>query len=261
MTRDTAADIAFGLQQELRPKPQRWGLWSTLAWMLLIGVIYTLAQMVTALLFLFWWEAAYPGQPLNLADIETNGPILGTVTLVSTAAILSIVALAVGLSHQSFKLYLALNWPSRRVMALSFGLTLALLFTIDFVTAQAGHDVIPEFMSGIYETSREAGTGFFVLLGVTLIVLAPLSEEIVFRGFFYRGLDRSLGPIAAILITAACWTALHVQYEPFSMAQVFAYGIFLGLVRWRSNSLILVVILHAAINAIALNQIIAFYGA
>jgi hypothetical protein len=58
-------------------------------------------------------------------------------------------------------------------------------------------------MAGIYESSRDAGVGFFFLLAFTLIVLAPLGEEIVFRGFFYRGLSSGLGPFAAIIITAA----------------------------------------------------------
>lgn len=254
------ADPTYGLQQELRPKAPRWGAWSTLLWMALIAVVYTLAQLVSALIFLFWWPSAFPDQPLVLEDLGTNGPLLGVVTLVATIAVLGIVTLAVRLSCVSIKDYLALKWPSRRNLAICLGLTVLLVVVSDFVTAQSGRDVIPEFMSGIYASSRDAGMGFFFLLGITLIVLAPLGEEIVFRGFFYRGLRSGLGPLAAILVTAATWSALHAQYELFFMAQIFAFGIFLGWIRWRSGSLLLVMMLHAAINALALVQTDLAYG-
>ena len=41
------ADPSYGLQQELRPKAPRWGPWSTLLWMALIAVVYTLAQLIS----------------------------------------------------------------------------------------------------------------------------------------------------------------------------------------------------------------------
>ncbi len=248
------ADPTYGLQQEMRPKSPRWGLWGTLLWMALIAVIYTLAQLVSALGFLAWWPIAYPDQPLTRRDLETNGPLLGVVTLTATAAVLGIVALAVRLSRISMKEYLALRWPSRRNLAICLGLTVLLLMASDFVTTQSGRDVVPDFMAGIYESSRDAGPGFFILLAMTLILLAPLGEEVVFRGFLYRGLSSGVGPFAAILITAATWSALHAQYEPFFMAQIFAFGIFLGWIRWRSDSLILAMILHSVINALALFQ-------
>lgn len=254
------ADPTYGLQQELRPKVPRWGPWSTLLWMALIAVVYTLAQIVSAIGFLVWWPTAFPDQPLVLEDLGTHGPLLGVVTLVATIAVLGIVVVAVRLSRVSLEDYLALRWPSWRSVAVCLGLTALLLLAADFVTAQSGRDVIPEFMTGIYASSRNAGMGFFVLLGITLIVLAPLGEEIVFRGFFYRGLKSGFGPFASIIVTAASWSVLHAQYELFFMAQIFAFGIFLGWIRWRSGSLVVVMILHAIINALALVQTALSYG-
>ncbi len=254
------ADPTYGLQQELRPKAPRWGPWSTILWMALIAVVYSLAQLVSAIIFLVWWPTAFPDQPLILEDLPTNGPLLGFVTLVATIAVIGVVTLAVRLSRHSLKNYLALRWPSWRSFAVCLGLTALLLLLADFVTAQSGRDVIPDFMTGIYASSLEAGIGFFILLGITLIVLAPLSEEIVFRGFFFRGLMSGFGPFPAILITAAIWSVMHVQYELFFMAQILAFGIFLGWMRWRSDSLILVMIVHAVINTLALVQTGLAYG-
>ncbi len=174
--------------------------------------------------------------------------------LVANIAVIAVVILAVTLSRVLLKDYLALRWPSWRLLVIGWVLTVAMLALADFVTTQSGREVIPEVMSDTYANSREAGMGGFFLLGLTLIVIAPLGEEIVFRGFFYRGLNSGFGPLAAIIVTAACWAALHAQYEPFFMAQIFTYALFLGWMRWQSNSLVLVIFLHALNNALALGQ-------
>lgn len=254
------ADPSYGLQQELRPKTPRWGPWSTLGWMGLIALVFTLAQQISGGFFLLWWPTAFPDQPLNLAEAESHGPLLGVVTLVSCIAVVATTALAVRLSGQTLQYYLALRWPSWRSLWIGLALTALLVLTADFISVRAGHEAIPEFMTGIYTSSLAAGPGFFLLLGVALIVLAPLGEEVVFRGFFYRGLAAGVGPFAAILITAGSFAIMHAQYEPFFMGQIFAFGIFLGWMRWRSDSLILAMILHAVINAFALAQTVSVMG-
>ena len=222
--------------------------------MALIGVVYILVQRVSATLFLYWWEAAVSNQSPGLAEIESNRALSQMATLVANIAVIAVVILAVTLSRVLLKDYLALRWPSWRLLVIGWVLTVAMLALADFVTTQSGREVIPEVMSDTYANSREAGMGGFFVLGLTLIVIAPLGEEIVFRGFFYRGLNSGFGPLAAIIVTAACWAALHAQYEPFFMAQIFTYALFLGWMRWQSNSLVLVIFLHALNNALALGQ-------
>jgi membrane protease YdiL (CAAX protease family) len=97
---------------------------------------------------------------------------------------------------------------------------------------------------------------FLFLFGVALVVMAPLGEEIVFRGFLFRGLGASLGPVAAVILTSLGWAALHVQYEVFFIVQIFVIGLIFGGLRWWSGSLYLVIVLHALINAIAFVQAI-----
>ncbi len=95
---------------------------------------------------------------------------------------------------------------------------------------------------------------------VLLVVLAPLSEELLFRGFIYGGLSRSvLGPVGTILVTAAVWTLIHVQYTWLIMSQVFIYGVVFGIARWKSGSLWPPIVAHAIINLIA--GIMAFWPA
>jgi membrane protease YdiL (CAAX protease family) len=91
-----------------------------------------------------------------------------------------------------------------------------------------------------------------------LVVLAPLSEELLFRGFLYGGLAQSrIGPVGAILVTSGIWTVIHVQYTWLIMTQVFIYGVVFGVVRWRSGSLWPPMITHGLVNLLAG---IYFYG-
>jgi membrane protease YdiL (CAAX protease family) len=68
-----------------------------------------------------------------------------------------------------------------------------------------------------------------------------------------RGFAASrLGWGGAIVLTSACWAALHVQYEVFFLVQVFLLGLVLGWLRWASGSTTLTLGLHALINLSAL---------
>jgi uncharacterized protein len=81
------------------------------------------------------------------------------------------------------------------------------------------------------------------------ILVAPVSEELMFRGFLFRGWarsDRSTWP--AIVVISLLWAALHVQYDWTGILQIFIIGLFLGWMRWRSGSTLLTFLLHALFN-------------
>lgn len=253
-------DPAYGLQLELQPKRPRWGPWATIGWGIVIAIAVSVAQAIAALAFIPWWNGTFPGQMLDLASLQTNGPLLGVLTLVSTVVLVGIVLYAVKLSHVPVATYLALKWPSLRHLLIGLLITAIMLPTADFVATRSGQEAIPDFMRGIYLTSEAAGGPFAILLAVTLIFLAPLGEEVLFRGFLFRGLNVGFGPLPAIFLTALLWAGMHVQYDPIFIAQIFVYGIIFGWLRWRSGSLILVILLHAAVNSLALVQTSALLG-
>ena len=74
----------------------------------------------------------------------------------------------------------------------------------------------------------------------------------MFRGLLFKGIAASrLGVAGAVLISAAAWSVSHVQYDLYGIACIFAGGVFLGLVRWRTGSTTLTILLHAIMNAVA----------
>lgn len=86
---------------------------------------------------------------------------------------------------------------------------------------------------------------------LVIAVGAPLSEELLFRGFLQSALAKSwLGYIGASVVTTVSWTLLHIQYSIFGLAEIFVVGLFLCWVLWRTGSLWAAIIIHGLFNGI-----------
>ena len=84
------------------------------------------------------------------------------------------------------------------------------------------------------------------------VVVAPISEEVAFRGFLFRGLSASwLGVSGTIVRNSAAWAAMHVQYDWLTLSQIFLIGLLLGWIRWASGSTLLTIRLHMLANLAA----------
>lgn len=93
---------------------------------------------------------------------------------------------------------------------------------------------------------------YLALFGVMAVTLAPLFEELFFRGFLQPLLSRTFGIIAGVLITAALFGSLHGPEYAWAWQYAVAVslvGAVLGWVRVRCNSTIPATIMHACYNA------------
>lgn len=94
---------------------------------------------------------------------------------------------------------------------------------------------------------------------VAAVVLAPLWEEITFRGFLLSALAKSrLGFWPAALISSGLWTLLHIGYSWPGLASVFLAGMGMSWIMLRTGSMRAVVVAHAVINAFSLTVISLF---
>jgi membrane protease YdiL (CAAX protease family) len=91
--------------------------------------------------------------------------------------------------------------------------------------------------------------GVLPLFLLTTVLLAPLAEEIVFRGFLLPSWSQSrLGPIGAVAGTSALFGALHVQYDVCGMGTIALAGLVWGWLRLRSGSLLPALLAHCLGN-------------
>jgi uncharacterized protein len=89
----------------------------------------------------------------------------------------------------------------------------------------------------------------FALFG---IAVAPLLEEIIFRGFLFKVLSDLTSPTAAAILTAILFGLLHtlqLSGNWGAVALIFVVGYFLALIRKTSGSTIASLIVHASYNA------------
>ena len=89
----------------------------------------------------------------------------------------------------------------------------------------------------------------YILAFISLVVLAPVAEEILFRGYLFGKLQKNVATWIAILITSAVFAAVHLAWNVG--IDVFALGIVLCLLRIVSNSLWPSILLHMLKNGIA----------
>jgi hypothetical protein len=83
----------------------------------------------------------------------------------------------------------------------------------------------------------------FVFAG---IVLAPIVEEIFFRGFLFNGFRQRLGWNKAALLSSLFFSLAHM--EPVALIPTFILGYLLAYLFHRSNSLWPGVVLHCLVN-------------
>lgn len=92
-----------------------------------------------------------------------------------------------------------------------------------------------------------------VATGVLIVGVAPLTEEIFFRGFMFAGLRRRLPFVAAAAVSAGLWGLFHFT-GPGTwgvVAQLAVFGIALSWLYERTGSIWPPIAVHAVNNAIA----------
>ncbi|KAF2958213.1 hypothetical protein AS159_00375 [Thermotoga sp. Ku-13t] len=86
------------------------------------------------------------------------------------------------------------------------------------------------------------------MMVVLLVVLAPLAEEVAFRGYTQSVFKRKLGTDGAIIVTSLLFSLFH----PISMfPQVFVTSLLLGTIKEVHGSLIPCVVVHCLNNVVA----------
>ena len=100
-----------------------------------------------------------------------------------------------------------------------------------------------------------------LILGlISVVIIAPIAEEFIFRGFLYSQLSRTrIGPWGAVTLSSLLWTVIHFQYEPLILIVLFIFGIFLGYIRMAYKSLSLPIMLHGINNSFAFFMAYYFY--
>ena len=227
--------------------PPRWGALATVAWSIAILVIWSVAQTVVAVATLIarGGNMADPaGLEKQMRALQFDGNVVAYATLLGMALGVALVLAVIKLKRGArIASYIDLRAPSAAgvgkwaLIFLAFLIATALLETVL-------QRPVPEFITGILASAHPQW-----LLWLAVAFAAPVFEEVLFRGFLFSGLQNSrVGVPGAVLISAACFAVIHLQYEWFEIAEVFCIGVLLAMSRHATRSLWTSILLHSAWN-------------
>jgi len=234
-----------------------WGFWATLGFCGIIGVVYLSTQIVVVSAFIA--AAMIFTQDFDIyrytQGLESNGLVLATAICAAAPFTIALSILFAKIRRTiTIKEYLCLSWPGWRKFFAWCLVVLLFAALWDALTFLLHRPVVPAFMVDAYKTA-----GFLPLLWLAFVFLAPLSEEIFFRGFLFKGLENSItGPIGAVVITSLVWSVMHIQYDAYGIVSLFLGGLLLGFARLKSNSVYLPIAMHILQNIIATAEVIVY---
>jgi len=138
-----------------------------------------------------------------------------------------------------------------RVYLLIFPMMFGMMLIADYTT-----QLIPTtgpFLGEIYKMYNDEFAKLLsspILLILMTVILAPILEEILFRGIIMKGMiNNNVKPVTAIIVSAFIFGAVH--FNPWQFAGAFLLGLVLGLVYYKTKSLLMSILLHAFNNLLS----------
>ena len=136
----------------------------------------------------------------------------------------------------------------KRTLALTVGVTLAVLgFELGFA------ELVEIDEGGIDQLGADEGFVTALCFSLAAIVVAPVAEELFFRGFFYRALRNRLRVWSACLVNAVVFSSLHLQYlvVPWVLVVIAVFGVAACLLYEHTGSVFGPIAMHVAFNTLA----------
>ena len=223
---------------ELRP----WGFWASLGWGLFAMATALFCVVIGVAIWMLTHQLALP-DPNNAAFAHPAG-------ILSSLAGLAVLVIAVKCRRFSLRSYFALDGIARRDLVVGVACLVGLMAAATAIETLFGIDAGTKSVAETYRAAKAAGA--LPLLWLAIVVAAPITEELLFRGFLHRGWTASrLGVTGTIVLTAVLWSALHQQYNWLGILCIFAMGLIFGWMRQRSGTTTVTITLHALNNLIA----------
>lgn len=132
-------------------------------------------------------------------------------------------------------------------LLVGLGLQIVALVALLPIAELAGVDDAPQ---EAVQRLEDAGGAELALLAVGVVVVAPVVEELVFRGLLLRSLLRRMSPGWAVAVSAGLFGIVHLA-DPGAAVVVpglVALGLLTGVEATRTGSLSRPILLHAGFN-------------
>lgn len=218
-----------------------WRFWDVLA--ILVFTLVVILVFTVGALFIARTLPQYRNAPFT--ELATNAiVVIGAQTAAYPIVLLFIFVLVRTRSRQPFAKAIQWHWPGRLSAAFVIGgVVLALV-----VENLARFLPIPKSLP--MDTYFKDPTSAYLMASFG-ITLAPLLEELFFRGLLYPLLGRAFGVVTGVVLTAAAFAFIHgaqLGYAWAPVLSIFVVGIVFTVVRVRTSSVAASFLMHCGYN-------------
>jgi uncharacterized protein len=142
--------------------------------------------------------------------------------------------------------------------AAGLGLQIVLGLALFPVTELYGRDEA----QGVVDLLEDGSGAGVVVFGVAVVALAPLAEELLFRGALLRALLRRTTPAWAVFGSALAFALVHPLGDPdvgsvIAVPAIFTLGLISGVLAVRSGDLSRSILLHGGFNLLTVLSVLA----
>ncbi len=227
-------------------------LWSGLFLIALVGVVAGVGDWILG--------EASTATEFDPADPATPGFLVAT--MVAQAVAMAGVAFFLSLRVPAARPWGRSLWSLRptaivtAVLLAAFGALVGSGFSI-LLTEYLGW-FSEEHLNLLEDAIRNGSTGQLVAFSITVVVLAPLSEEYVFRGYLWEALGRTSSPGLVFVVTSVAFAAYH--FDPLHSLALLPTALLFGWIRLQTGSLGPCVLAHVCHNSLAMASILGGLG-
>jgi membrane protease YdiL (CAAX protease family) len=253
MTNETATTItSVNAEKSARPFP---GIWASIGWIVLFFVLQLVGAVVAIATVIV--QRTLAGEDMAAVDPAKLMESIGGVPIIWSLVGSSLLTL--------FFLWLYLRRKGRAAAIhldqwSQLSLKTTLLMAVGFIGFALAFNwayteyVIPgvemqQSLRRLFESIPKTLANN-VMLFVTIAILAPLTEELLFRGLLQKSLSHRMPQIAAVLVAAAVFAAIH--FDLYAFPALFVMGAVFGYLYYRTGSLKVSILLHMINNGAAL---------
>jgi membrane protease YdiL (CAAX protease family) len=179
-------------------------------------------------------------QLVEKAEIYVTSIIAIIIFFVFNELLILIVLMYFGIYFQDEKKLLKVNKLKDSVV--SFILFIPLLFLISFII----QNILPEYKQQEIVLNFKSNLLKDKALLLHVLIIAPVVEEIIFRGYIYRILKTKIPIMFAIIISSTLFSLIH--YNVLSFILLFVLSIFLTYIYERNGSIMCPIIIHSLFN-------------
>lgn len=225
-------------QEPVFPPWSGWDVAAVLAFTLATVMLFGVAALGVARL-------VTSGRHTAIGDLASNAiVVIGSQIVAYPAVILFMMTLVRNKARAPFWTAIQWNWPSAGAVIFVLG-GVAFAFVVEF-----GSRYLPIPKSLPVDKFFNEMTGAY-LMAVFGVTLAPLLEELFFRGMLYPLVRRATGVTPAVLVTATAFAFIHgtqLGYAWAPLLSIFVVGVVFTLVRERTGSVAASFLVHCGYN-------------